>query len=290
MKWPPLAPNEPAPVWTGRDFLIGTTRAPILRYHRTESGWTGDLTQMHEETAGENHFIDEASRKNAINSLSPILKQPDTAILEVGCSSGFLLEELQRKASHAFLVGSDFIESPLIKLAGRLRGIPIVQFDITKCPLPDSSFEGIVLLNVLEHIEDDLKALREVYRLLKPGGLAYIEVPAGPHLYDFYDKHLMHYRRYKAKDLRLLAEKAGFTVERSSHLGFFIYPSFAMVKKRNRQREERMTDAERKSKVCGQIKQSRGSLILHALMSVELAIGKYITYPTGIRCVMTLKK
>lgn len=255
-----------------------------------QSGWSDDLTQMHEETAGENHFIDRASRKNAINSISPILVRPVVAILEVGCSSGFLLEDLQRRASHALLVGSDFISGPLVKLAERLQGIPIVQFDITQCPLPDSSFEGIVLLNVLEHIEDDLKALKGVYRVLKPGGLAYIEVPAGPHLYDFYDKHLMHYRRYRIKDLRLLAEKAGFTVERASHLGFFIYPLFAMTKKRNRRDEKQMTDIKKKSQVCRQIKQRRTNPILRALMSIELALGKFVTYPVGIRCIMTLKK
>ena len=50
---------------------------------------------------------------------------------------------------------------------------------------------------MLEHVEDDQAAIRQVYRILQPGGVAVIEVPAGPDLYDIYDRQLMHHRRYR---------------------------------------------------------------------------------------------
>ncbi|HTC13560.1 MAG TPA: hypothetical protein VK692_05030, partial [Chthoniobacterales bacterium] len=52
-----------------------------------------------------------------------------------------------------------------------------------------------------EHIDEDFKALQEIYRILKPGGLAHIEVPADPSSFDFYDEVLMHFRRYRLGDL-----------------------------------------------------------------------------------------
>lgn len=290
MNWPSLPDKPFIPIWNGEEFLIGSERLKVLCYHETTSGWSNELTQMHEDFAGSDHYIDRASRQNAINLLSPVLKQSSPVILEIGCSSGFLLKDLQRVAKHAHLIGSDFISGPLYKLADYLPGIPMVQFDIIKCPFGDSSVDGVVMLNVLEHIEDDEEALKQLYRILKPGGLAVVEVPAGPHLYDFYDKHLMHYRRYKLKDLKALAEKTGFTVKHASHLGFFIYPLFAMVKRWNRRKGQKLPESQRESLVAKQIKQGNTNLVMNAMMKMELALGKLAKYPIGIRCLMLLKK
>lgn len=289
-KWTPLTCDGPIPVWTGMEFVIGSKRTPVLCYHEASSGWSNELTEMHEDIIGADHYIDRSSRQNAMNFLSPILKKPAPVILEIGCSSGFLLKELRHKAKHVRLIGSDFIGALLFKLSRNLKGVPLVQFDITKCPLDDSSVDGVVMLNVLEHIENDLAALKQLYRILKPKGLAVIEVPAGPHLYDFYDKHLLHHRRYKLNDLKSLVRKAGFTIERASHLGFFIYPVFAIVKKLNRRKWQQIPESERKSLVSRQIKQANANPVMHAIMKMELALGKYLNYPIGIRCLVTLRK
>jgi hypothetical protein len=70
----------------------------------------------------------------------------------------------------------------------------------------------VVLVNVLEHFEDDAAAVSHVARVLKPGGVAVIEVPAGPQLFDVYDKYLQHFRRYQLADLCRLVERAGLQV------------------------------------------------------------------------------
>lgn len=290
IQWPSLANGEPGPIWTGQHFLVGSQKVPVLCYHETKSGWTDDLTKMHEDAAGQQHFIDRASRQHAIQALSPILQKKHPVILEVGCSSGFFLEELHRAAGHALLVGSDFISAPLYKLGNRLKGIPLAQFDVVKCPFDDASFDGVVLLNVLEHIQDDFAALKQVYRILKPGGVAALEVPAGPHLYDFYDHHLMHFRRYHRRDLNALARQVGFTVERSSHLGFFLYPFFSIVKKRNIKKGKLMSEQDRELLVSQQIKSVSSSGVFNLIMKMELAFGKHVQYPVGIRCLMTLRK
>jgi SAM-dependent methyltransferase len=127
-------------------------------------------------------------------------------------------------------MGADVVREPLFRLAERMPGIPLLRFDLTRCPLPGRSVDVIVMLNVLEHIEDDVLALKKAFGLLRPGGALVIEVPAGPGLYDDYDRELRHFRRYSAGELRRKLEEAGFSVARRSHLGFLLFPFFAAVK------------------------------------------------------------
>ena len=69
-------------------------------------------------------------------------------------------------------------------------------------------------LNVLEYIDDDRKALTEIYRILKSGGLAHIEVPADPASFDLYDEVLLHFRRYRLSELIAKASAIGFVVRK----------------------------------------------------------------------------
>jgi hypothetical protein len=71
----------------------------------------------------------------------------------------------------------------------------------------------VVCLNVVEHVQDDLGALRNVWNALSDGGRAIILVPCGPGLYGSLDEVLGHFRRYTREQLVGVAEQAGFRVE-----------------------------------------------------------------------------
>jgi len=146
-----------------------------------------------------------------------------------------------------------------------------------------------VLLNVFEHIEDETKAMAELYRILKPGGILVLEVPAGPGLYDIYDELLRHYRRYSMGAFRTLVRGAGFEVAWRSHLGFFLYPAFAAVKLMNRWRYKDAGDIKRE-KVASQIAGSRRPGLADALMRFERALGRQVSLPFGIRCLVVARK
>jgi SAM-dependent methyltransferase len=79
-------------------------------------------------------------------------------------------------------------------------------------------FDTIVCLNVLEHIEDDLRALVQMHSLLAPGGRLVLLVPANQILYGTVDRSLGHYRRYTRKDLLPIMKQAGFRVDRSFYM------------------------------------------------------------------------
>jgi SAM-dependent methyltransferase len=216
--------------------------------------------------------------------------EPSPVILDIGCSSGFLLADLRAAFPGALAMGADVVLGPLLNLARSTPDIPLLHFDLTRCPLPDNSLDVAVLLNVLEHIEDDALAVRQLYRILKPGGIAVIEVPAGPELFDIYDELLMHYRRYKLPGLRQIFLDSQFTILRQSHLGFFLYPGFFLVKQFRRKKRSDISEAEIPNLVRQNINRTGKNPFFHALMWLELTMGKVISYPFGIRCLLTVQK
>jgi SAM-dependent methyltransferase len=286
--WPALAGGV-RPVWTGKHFGVGTTQLTVLPYTTGDSGWSDGLTKMHEESAGAHHPIDVMSREWALTALRRHLKTHDGIILEIGSSSGFLLELLRRRFPESTLIGSDFLLAPLERLADRLGDVPLLQFDAVRCPLPDGSVDAVILLNVLEHIEDDHEAMRQVARILSPGGVAVVEVPAGPHLYDIYDEQLQHYRRYSQRTLLQLGTNAGLSVVRRSHLGCLVYPGFALVKRRNRRMVSRPADVNRRT-VEAAITKTAGSRLVRLVLRCESRVERHIRMPFGIRCVAIFRK
>jgi SAM-dependent methyltransferase len=288
--WPPL--HGLSPIWTGRGFLVGGEARAMLDYEAGESGWSEELTRFHEEAAGEGtHPIDVASRQRARAALRRHVRadRGEVVLLEIGCSSGFLVQELIGDWPEGLVIGSDYIAGPLRRLATRLPNLPLLRFDLIKCPLPSASVDAAVLLNVLEHIEDDEAAVGQVARILKPGGVAVVEVPAGPRLYDAYDKYLRHYRRYELEQVSRLLERAGLTVVTGSHLGCLLYPAFAFVKRRN-QRWLAAPEQIQRAVVERNIRRSGQGPLLRFTTAIEEWLARWVSFPVGIRCVAVAMK
>ena len=287
--WPAPSSSGEAPIWTGRGFRYKGELHPVFCYNQSESNWTSELTTLHEMEAGLNHPIDIASRRLAIDTVKKYCKVQSPILLEIGSSSGYLLSELQATLPQIQLIGSDFISEPLLRVSKTLPGIPFIQFDLQKCVLPSESLDAIILLNVLEHIEDDSAALSHVARILKKGGIAHIEVPSGPACYDIYDEYLMHHRRYKINDLVIHVKKLGFEIIKATHLGFFVYPAFYIIKRFNKKLLS-LPQEEKKKIVVSQIRKTKASKLFEIVVKTELKIGELISFPFGIRCVLVLRK
>src|SRR5580700_12167018 len=290
MTFPPVSAGEDVSVWNGGAFIRSGRSTRVLAYEVGESGWSDELTELHESaTESGTHFIDVASRDHAINELKRALGTRSVSIMEVGCSAGHLLVDMRRNLPNATLTGGDYTLGTLLKLGEKMPGIPLVRFNLAASPLPSDSYDAMVLLNVLEHIEDDAAATRHVARMLKPGGVAVIEVPAGPELFDDYDRQLQHFRRYTLRGICGVVEQSGLIVERRNYLGALIYPAFYLAKKLSQSRPK--SAADRQAHVANAIgATSRFNPVGRAIMSLEEAIARSITFPRGIRCVVTARK
>jgi 2-polyprenyl-3-methyl-5-hydroxy-6-metoxy-1,4-benzoquinol methylase len=131
-------------------------------------------------------------------------------ILNVGCGSGELSLRLA-EAGHR-VVGID-LEPRYVELAVRNAATrPELDCAYEVCAIEDyrgpGGFDAAVATDVLEHIADDRRAFASMARLVRPGGLVLITVPAGPWLFGLHDEMLGHYRRYNTGSLRRLVSEA----------------------------------------------------------------------------------
>ena len=250
---PPTTGYSARPRWDGRNFVFEDQSTPVLEYSENFSGWSDDLTALHEAAVEEGaHPIDRASRRDALQQVKKYIPSGKAVIMEMGCSSGYLIRELVKFFPEAVIIGADVVKEPLYRLAKSFSGIPLIRFDLLRCPLPDQGVDVLVMLNVLEHIEDDQgAALQKAFNLLKPGGALIIEVPAFQKLYDAYDHEVHHFRRYSAGELYGKLTSAGFKVYRKSYLGFVLFPMFAAVKLLGKFKKNKLVVRERISRSSG---------------------------------------
>jgi SAM-dependent methyltransferase len=137
-------------------------------------------------------------------------------VLELGAGIGNLTLNLVPRAVYwATDVNSEYLESLERFRANRpyLRVAYVDAMNANSFPAT-APFDTVIFLNVLEHLADDLGALRNVYNALGSGGAAVVLVPNGPRLFGSLDEVLGHCRRYTEKQLIEVAQSAGFQVER----------------------------------------------------------------------------
>lgn len=136
-------------------------------------------------------------------------------VLEIGAGTGNLtLQLIPRKLYYA----SDINPHYLTYLENLIPEHPYLRVGYTDGEKQDSypleeKFDTVICLNVVEHLENDFGALRNIFDALEENGRAIVLVPCGPGLYGTLDKVLGHYRRYTQAQFTELAVRAGFHIE-----------------------------------------------------------------------------
>jgi len=139
--------------------------------------------------------------------------------VDVGCGSGRNLQLLSRHAD--YVIGLDR-SSTALELAASQRPAT-ARADGQAIPLASSSVDLLSALDVLEHLDEDQRALEEFHRVLRPDGLLLLTVPAYRFLWSEHDEALMHRRRYVASELHMKLARAGFRVLKRTYAVFFMF-------------------------------------------------------------------
>jgi SAM-dependent methyltransferase len=143
--------------------------------------------------------------------------EPGRKVLNAGAGQGSfsgLLEE-----SGFDVVSTDVSPAACDVLSRRVRGT-VVRADVTALPFADGSFDAVVLGEVIEHVADDVSALEEARRVLRPGGVAALSAPAHPSWFGPSDEWAGHVRRYTREALIAACSAADLGVIRCVGWGF----------------------------------------------------------------------
>ena len=176
-----------------------------------------------------------------------------------------------------------------LRLAAPLlsEGISVHQVDLMDMPW-ESRWDVAFLLDVIEHLPDDIGALQQVYRALAPGGLLVISVPALQFFWSWNDETIGHQRRYSVRDFVPLANQCGFELVDARYFMFFLSP--LVLASRFLSRPKPGEDVWKAVERTHRIPAWPINGILSAIFLTETPLGSWLRFPWGTSAVAILRK
>jgi SAM-dependent methyltransferase len=204
----------------------------------------------------------------------------DRPILDAGCGTGAVLEQLGRSTKH---VGVD-VSADAIAFCRRRGLSTLAQGDVTALPFGDGSFDGVISSSVLYHrwITDVHGAVRELRRVLRPGGLLMINVPAYEFLRSAHDEAVHTGRRFTRFEVRRLLAANGLRVRTLTYWTTLVFPVAVVARTLGVSRAGRDFETDGRSEWKNRI--------LGALMSFELLLLRRLSLPFGVAIFAVVEK
>lgn len=227
-----------------------------------------------------------AGRQELIKNL--LLPEDPKDILDIGCGTGETLSFMKTIFPRTKLYGVD-ASRQAVKYT-KQRGHAAKVADALDLPFPAKSFDAVLLLDVIEHIKDDVSVIKEAKRVLKPGGVIVITVPALQFIWSAHDVNQGHFRRYTRHRLLNLAAKNRLKVNFLSYFNFFLSPAIIPIRvlsrlaplKRMGEYDSRLNYRLAYNKIINSL--------LKLLFIAEIKALKLFSYPWGISATIKMQK
>jgi SAM-dependent methyltransferase len=206
-------------------------------------------------------------------------------ILDVGCGTGAMLPYLSR---YGDVQGADADEEAVRFCRLRFSG-NITRLTDPSLPFVDESFDVVTMFDVLEHINEDVRALGEVHRILRPGGIFVATVPAYGFLWGAQDVISHHKRRYLAGELKSRLEISKLHVMKLSYFNSLLFPLIAAIRILRRPEVRGRGPSELKSDFT-MTRPGPMNEVLARLFSLESVLINKIDFPFGVSILAVAKK
>jgi SAM-dependent methyltransferase len=152
----------------------------------------------------------------------------ENLLLDCGAGTGRFAKEME---AHCRVMVLDDHEEALRLLRTRFKPEQILSLAGDRVPLPDGNLDYVTALDVLEHTPDDRAVVAGFHRLLRPGGVALVTVPAGMALWSDWDVALHHYRRYSRPQLKALFPAEQWELLHVNYTNVAVYPAVWLVRR-----------------------------------------------------------
>jgi SAM-dependent methyltransferase len=155
-----------------------------------------------------------------------IINRPEMRILNVGAATGATSEMLSKFGEVTSLEYDEFC----CKFLKEKTGIEAVNASLTDLPFEDDSYDIICAFDVIEHIEEDSKAIEEIYRVLRPKGKYFLTVPAFQSLWSNHDVINHHFRIYRKNQINKLIVNKKLKIDDSTYFNFWLFIPISIVR------------------------------------------------------------
>ena len=227
-------------------------------------------------TLEESHWWHRAKRTLCLSFIQKVSQGKKTKILDIGCGTGGNIKAFSQFGT---TYGIDNSKSAIeFCTKRRLKRVKIGSAYASG--MPASFFDVVTLLDVLEHIEEK-KALREIKRVLKPGGTLIITVPAYQLLWSEWDVVLHHKRRYNKTQLTGLLTTEGFVINKCSYLYSFLFLPVLLI----RSLKMLVKKKEYTSDFTINAKPINNFLLFLATIEQRILMARQIPFGTSIICI-----
>jgi SAM-dependent methyltransferase len=193
--------------------------------------------------------------------------------VDIGCGTGSNLRTLGSAGLYK-VVGLDRSFYAL-SIAKRKVKLPLINGDINNMPIRLNSVGLIIAFDVIEHVDDDLNAIRELYQVLRKGGILILTVPAFNLLWGIQDVVTGHKRRYSRKEILVKLRQGGFTILRSSYFNFFLFFPILMARRM-------MHLMGLKIESENEVNFPLINFLFKVIFSLEVYVLKYFSFPFGV--------
>lgn len=205
----------------------------------------------------------------------------DARILDIGTSTGTNLR-LLRGLGFTHFEGVDMSSESVRWCESKGLGHVTVG-DVCDLPYPDASFDLILATDIIEHVDDDTAALREIQRVIKPDGFVLITVPAFMSLWGLQDDVSQHKRRYRSRQVLARVRGAGLHVVRSFYFNYLLFVPIWLARQ-----IIRLLGLKLQSE--NEVNASWLNSILKAIFRVDVATAPYLKPPFGVSYLMVARK
>ena len=206
-------------------------------------------------------------------------------ILDIGCGTGAMLDDLKPFGQ---VVGADFSPEALQFCVTRGVASPLARADIRRLPFADASFDVVTAMDIIEHIDDDKAASREIFRVLKPGGRLFVTVPAFQALWSEHDEALHHYRRYTVPHLKDLFQRVSLTVDKISYTVTALFPPILAYRLLSNWLPKKRAEGEKKANLVNVSGPVNSALL--TLSQWETQLVHRLNLPFGVTVVCVARK